>query len=503
MTPLLIAVIVLLSVYKYYKFTFHKPPNSPPSIIRVPISGSYLILLLRSYSFPYKAVEYYTKRLKSKIIGCYLGSFWVVIANDYASIKEVLKRDEFDGRITEVPVIKARSFGKTLGITFADNTLWREQRRFFLRNIRDFGFGRRQDGIEKQIMDEISQLIDILKHGAVNDGEEKIIKGNLILFPDILYPTICSSLWNVLFGQRFNRSEHDIPRRFGRMAMLFHRSLDSTGGALFHLPVLRYFGNMFGFKDMMKANNAMIDIIQEYLKSQDVIPSENVDRGFIDRYLDILNKDDNTQTFSKEQLIILLADILLAANSTLPTVITQIFKYLIHHPRVQKKAHDEIDRVVGTGRLVTWGDRKNLPYMEAVIREVMRISSSLPFSVFHRAVKDTTLGGYTIPADTPIVTNLAAMHHDPDLWGDPDNFRPERFFDEDGALIKDMSLPFGLGHRVCPGETYSRYYVFGVTSALLQTFNFFAVEGEPSKPGDDLPGLLITPKEFWLRYESR
>ncbi|EFN79541.1 Probable cytochrome P450 304a1 [Harpegnathos saltator] len=284
-----------------------------------------------------------------------------------------------------------------------------------------------------------------------------------------------------------------------------------------------------------------IIVRQEYLKSQDAIPGDDAGGGYVNRYLNILNKEDKSQTFSKQQLIMMLVDTLIATGSTIPTVITQIFKYLIHHPRILKKAQDEIDRVVGTGRLVTWDDRKNpvllmfiaeraerialvstdfpfallssnstefrincsLLYVEAVIREVMRISSSLPFSVFHRAVKDTTLGGYTIPADTPIVTNLAAMHHDPDLWGDPDNFRPERFIDEDGALIKDMSLPFGLGHRVCPGETYSRYYVFGLTSALLQTFNFFAVEGEPSKPGDDLPGLLITPKECWLRYESR
>ncbi|XP_032684829.1 probable cytochrome P450 304a1 [Odontomachus brunneus] len=503
MTPLLIAVIILILVYKFYKFAHHKPPNSPPSIPRVPISGSYLLLLLGNYFFPYKTIEYYAKKLKSNIIGCYFGDFWAVVVNDYASIKEVLTRDDFDGRLTEVEIVKTRAFGKKLGIAFNDGPFWREQKRFFLRNMRDFGFGRRQEVIERETLGEVTLLLDILKNGPIYDGEKEIIKDNLVLFPDILYATTCNSFWDVLFGYKFDRSEHDIPRRVCRTGILFHRSLDSTGGAISHLPILRFFGNMFGYKNIMKASDALSDIAQEYLKLQNATHGENVNRGFVDRYLNELKKDEKSQIFSEKQFIIIANDILIAAGAVAPTVITNALKYLMKYPRVLKKVQEEIDQFVGTGRLVTWNDRKNLPYTEATIREVMRISSLLPLSVIHRAVKDTTLGGYAIPANTAVITNLAAMHHDPNLWGDPENFRPERFINEKGELTKDMSLPFGFGRRVCPGETYSRYYMFGILAALLQTFNFFQVEGEPSKPEDELPGLLITPKEFWVRYELR
>lgn len=87
----------------------------------------------------------------------------------------------------------------------------------------------------------------------------------------------------------------------------------------------------------------------------------------------------------------------------------------------------------------------SLPYLEAAIRETMRIETLAPLSLIHKAMKNTTLGGYNIPANTPILTNLAAMHHDPDLWGDPEIFRPERFLKEDGQLGKDITLPFGFG----------------------------------------------------------
>lgn len=75
----------------------------------------------------------------------------------------------------------------------------------------------------------------------------------------------------------------------------------------------------------------------------------------------------------------------------------------------------------------------------------MRYETLTPLSVFHKSIRNTTLQGYFIPAGTVMINNLAAMNHDPDLWGDPENFRPERFLTDDGRLNKDISFPFGIG----------------------------------------------------------
>lgn len=89
---------------------------------------------------------------------------------------------------------------------------------------------------------------------------------------------------------------------------------------------------------------------------------------------------------------------------------------------------------------------RRLPYTEATMREAMRIQTLTPWSVFHRTKEATTLMGYDIPGGTIVITNLSHMHNDPDFWGDPENFRPERFLTEDGErLAKDFTLPFGLG----------------------------------------------------------
>ncbi|XP_011639779.1 probable cytochrome P450 304a1 [Pogonomyrmex barbatus] len=502
MSLLLFVIFLLLVTYKLYRFAYDKPPDTPPGIIRLPIGGAYWLLLWGNYKFPYLTIDYYVKKLKSKIISCYMGNDFVIIVNDYQNIKEVLAREEFDGRVS-VQTIRDRAFGKNLGIFFIDGLKWHEQRRFALRYMRDFGFGRRQEKLETEIMDEMSLLIDILKNGPIYEGEKEILKGNLAFFPDILYASSANNIWNVMFGYRFDRSEHDISRQLCRAAVKMQRGNDTTGGAIFQMPFLKHFGNMFGYKDHINGSNTMTAIVKKYLEYQQTILSENIDQGFADIYLKKLNDDKKSDTFTKEQMIILLIDMMFPAFSALPGVITHAIKYLMHNPRVMKKVQNEIDNVVGTGRLITWDDRKDLPYLEAIIRETMRIETITPLSVIHRTVKNTTLSGYKIPINTPIFTNLAAMHHDPDVWGDPENFRPERFLKEDGQLIKDITLPFGFGHRLCAGETYARYNFFGTLALLLQNFNFFFVEGEPSSLEDKVPGLTVIPKELWIRLELR
>jgi len=93
------------------------------------------------------------------------------------------------------------------------------------------------------------------------------LKGNLALFPDILYASAGNNIWNVLFGHRFDRSEHDTPRLLCRSALMFQRANDTTGGAIFQRPFLKYFGNMFGYKNHIKASNTMINMVKVSLSN--------------------------------------------------------------------------------------------------------------------------------------------------------------------------------------------------------------------------------------------
>ena len=94
-----------------------------------------------------------------------------------------------------------------------------------------------------------------------------------------------------------------------------------------------------------------------------------------------------------------------------------------------------------------------MPFAEAFICETLRKSPVLPFSIPHLTMEDTKIGGFDVPAGEILIYNVYAIHHDVKTWGDPENFRPERFLSEDGQKVikPEAFIPFGSGKRLCPG----------------------------------------------------
>lgn len=94
--------------------------------------------------------------------------------------------------------------------------------------------------------------------------------------------------------------------------------------------------------------------------------------------------------------------------------------------------------------------RLALPYTEATILEVQRHADVGPMGMPHGLSRDTELRGYDIPSDAMVVANLHSVHHDPEVWGDPEVFRPERFLDAEGCVVKSKYLiPYSIGKCGC------------------------------------------------------
>ncbi|XP_074114541.1 putative cytochrome P450 304a1 [Cotesia typhae] len=519
MSIILLAIIILLLTYLIWDFVTGKPKNSPPGIIRLPLWGSYWFLLWGNYYFPHQTVAYYVKKLKSKIIGCYFGNAYTVIVNDYASVKEVLTRKEFDGRLGDNYIFRARANGKKLGMFFNDDYEWKQQRRFALHNMRNLGFGRRHKQLENVLAEELDVLVDTIKNGPINDKEKQVVDKDRVLFPDILSPISANYIWTVMANKRLPRTEtgeeHESLRELCKWARTFQAGGDVTGGAKTMTPWLRYFGNLFGYTDFINGTRAIANFVEDFIKElndSNESMSEETSDAFIPIYLREMKKihekagdnseDIDAKMFSTEQLVMICTDFMFAAMSATPGVATNCIKYMIHYPEVMKRVQEEIDSVVGPNHLPGWDDRSRLPFTEAVIREVMRMETLAPLSVGHRCTETTQLFEYTIPEGTLVFPNLSAIHSDPDLWGDPENFRPDRFI-ENGKIVKDLTLPFGFGRRVCPAETYSRFIVFEIFATLVQNFDFESLKGQPSRPQDKTPGFAVQPKSCWIKFKSR
>ena len=126
------------------------------------------------------------------------------------------------------------------------------------------------------------------------------------------------------------------------------------------------------------------------------------------------------------------------------------FLAMVLNPEVMRKAQEELDRVVGKGRLPEFSDRGDLPYIDAVVKELLRWNPPIPLGSPRRVTQDDVYRGYFIPAGATVIENIWAIFRDPELYPDPEAFNPDRFF-KDGEIDPSVSDPidtvFGAARR--------------------------------------------------------
>ncbi|MEE6485953.1 hypothetical protein FKM82_014463 [Ascaphus truei] len=225
-----------------------------------------------------------------------------------------------------------------------------------------------------------------------------------------------------------------------------------------------------------------------------------------------LSTENNNSNISKEvglsddHLLMTVGDIFGAGVETTTTVLKWIIAYLLHYPEVQRKIQEELDMKVGLGRHPVISDRRSLPYLEATISEVLRIRPVSPLLIPHVALRDSSIGEYTIPKEARVVINLWSLHHDEKEWADPEVFNPDRFLDEDGNHVHSPSpsyLPFGAGIRVCLGKALAEMELFLFLSWILQRFSFETTEEGALPDLEGEFGVVLQVKKFKVTARLR
>ncbi|KDQ08521.1 hypothetical protein BOTBODRAFT_191667 [Botryobasidium botryosum FD-172 SS1] len=177
------------------------------------------------------------------------------------------------------------------------------------------------------------------------------------------------------------------------------------------------------------------------------------------------------------------------ADTTYGVLAAFIF-FMIKHPEIQKKAQAEVDRVVGRGRMPTFEDRQQLPYIDCIIKEIIRWSAIAPAALPHCLTEDDYYNGYWIPAGTTVVANTWAISRDETLYKDPERFSPERFEGEAGKdAVDPFTFALGFGRRICPGLHFVNSMAFIVIASILAGY-------EISKPRDE-NGQEVEPRESY------
>ncbi|KAL0333435.1 UNVERIFIED_CONTAM: Iridoid oxidase [Sesamum angustifolium] len=161
---------------------------------------------------------------------------------------------------------------------------------------------------------------------------------------------------------------------------------------------------------------------------------------------------------------------------------------LLRNPDAMKKLQDEVDRIVGRGRKLEESDLNNMPYLQATVKEILRLHPVFPMLLPRNSMQDTEFMGYVVPKNTQIFVNAWAIHRDPASWSDPLSFKPERFLGSD-IDYKGQNfelLPFGSGRRTCIGLALGHRMVSLTLASLVQAFDWKVISPQTLDMGKRL-----------------
>ncbi|KAL1438655.1 hypothetical protein MTO96_047849 [Rhipicephalus appendiculatus] len=202
----------------------------------------------------------------------------------------------------------------------------------------------------------------------------------------------------------------------------------------------------------------------------------------------VLDDDDITQN----AFVVLVGGFETTSNSM--ALVTHM---LINHPEVQEKVREELLSVVGPDEAITYNTIQNLPYMNSVIQETMRLYPPAFAVVTREAVVDKQYGKFRIPAGTAVMAAAEYIHRDPRHWENPDEFDPERFLPENKSKINTMAMQaFGNGPRNCIGMRFAHMELRYTFAHILQKYRLEKTENsEKDPPNIDMNPLILRIKK--------
>ncbi|RYR08378.1 hypothetical protein Ahy_B05g076035 [Arachis hypogaea] len=175
---------------------------------------------------------------------------------------------------------------------------------------------------------------------------------------------------------------------------------------------------------------------------------------------------------------------------TVTVTLTWAMCLLMRNPNILEKAKEELDTQVGNQRCIKESDINKLVYLQAIVKETLRLCPAAPLSAPREFTQDCTLGGYHIKKGTQLITNIWKINTNSHSWPYPLEFKPERFL----TTHKDVDvrghhfelLPFGSGRRMCPGVSFGLQMVHFTLASFLHSFEILNPSSEPV----DMTGIL-------------
>ncbi|XP_053451978.1 cytochrome P450 1A2 [Nycticebus coucang] len=475
-TELLLASAIFCLVFWVVSASKSQVPKglkSPPGPWGWPLIGHVLTLGKNPHLALSKMSQQYGDVLQIRI-----GSTPVLVLSGLDTIRQALVRqgDDFKGR-PDFYSFTLITDGQSMTFNPDSGPVWAARRRLAQNALNTFSIASNPASstscyLEEHVSKEAEALISKFQELMAGAGHFDPYSQMVV--------SVANVIGAMCFGQHFTQDSEEM-LSLVRNSHEFVETASSANPVDF-FPFLRYLPSptLQRFKDF---NQRFVRFLQKIVQEH----YQDFDKNSIQDITGALFKHSEKGSgasgclIAREKIVNLVNDLFGAGFDTVTTALSWSLMYLVTKPEIQKKIQKELDTVIGRARQPRLSDRPQLPYMEAFILETFRHSSFVPFTIPHSTTRDTTLNGFFIPKECCVFVNQWQVNHDQELWGDPFEFRPERFLtDNDTALNKPLSekvLLFGLGKRRCIGEVLARWEVFLFLAILLQQLEFSVPPG--------------------------
>ncbi|XP_014674645.1 PREDICTED: cytochrome P450 2U1-like [Priapulus caudatus] len=494
---LLFSIVIVVAAFVWH--LLRRPRNLPPGPRGYPLVGSNLSFGDRPDRWLMGIAKQY-----GPVVSVYMGPKLTIVLNDVDSVRDAFLKqgDVFSERPSSglIDIVSKVILGYVPpiehGVIGSSGLLWKEQRKFALGKLREFGMGK--VSLETKIKEEISVLLMEIKTKSSEPFD----------IQELVTTSVSNVICSIVFGNRYEYGEKqldDLMRALNALFVLFE-----VTGLLNYAPWLRHIP---GFRGQAAEVKRYFEVIHGVLKQQIAAHLLDYDesniRDFIDVYIKEMHSEHSkgrhqSTTFNMEELLFVVWDLFAAGTETTSTTTRWAMLFMLKYPDVCKKVQAEIDDVIGRGRMPCMADKTKMPYTEATIMEIQRLGTIVPLGVPHSTSEKVEFRGFSIPAHTQVIANQTAVMLDQTYFPNPEKLSPERYLDENGNITKiDALIPFSIGRRVCLGEALAKMELFLLFTSILQNFNLELPGGVTEPSLDGIFGITWMPKANKIRFCMR
>ncbi|XP_054785587.1 cytochrome P450 78A7-like [Prosopis cineraria] len=443
----------------------------------VPIFGSLFSL---SHGLAHRTLSSLAHSLAAKQLMAFsLGSVPAVITSDPHMAREILTSPHFADRPVKQSA-KSLMFSRAIG--FAPNgSYWRLLRRiasahlFSPRRIAAHEMGR--------LLDCAAMLRTIADEQSMN---------GVVALRKHLQAAALNNIMGTVFGKRY---EYNHLNSFGLDAKELHEIVREGFELLGAFNWSDYVPWMSLFYDPSRIRErcgALVPRVRKFVRGLidehrlAASPSKKLcdSSDFVDV---LLSLDGSDEKLHEDDMIAVLWEMIFRGTDTTALLTEWAMAELVLNKQIQARLREEVDEVVGDKNDVMDSDVAKMPYLQAVVKETMRVHPPGPLLSWARlSTSDVQLSnGMVVPANTTTMVNMWAITHDPQVWDDPFVFKPERFVPSKGGADVDVRgvdlrlAPFGAGRRVCPGKNLGLVTVSLWVANLVRQFEWVRDQANP------------------------